>query len=116
MSLNLIKFGFDDIYDIFSMGGEDLKQLPKSSQKIFNEITNKMIFKTSGDFLAKIYSDIKSHKMKDGDKIIFEQGDTLYYIPINIMSFTILEGLASLMHVQDSTTISQKTLTLLNDD
>lgn len=116
MTLNLIKFGFKDVSILFEVSGEDLKELSKSNQKIFNEIFYKQVFKATPDFLLKIYGDLKNGKIKNNDLFIFEHDEYLHYLPITLQTFVMLEGLASVMINQDTISISQRSLTLLNNE
>ena len=116
MSLNLNNIGFKDIFDLFQLCDFELKILSKQNQKIFDEITHKTIFNVSGVFLSKVYDDLKFNKIKSNNIFILEYEDLLYYLPINIESFVMIEGLASLMINTNSVSVSQKLLLNLNNE
>lgn len=113
VSLNLINFRFNDIFDLFEMANEKLIKFGKTNRLIFDNNIEKYLFVKSGDLLKSL---LESLEFNDpNDIIIFESGTDLYYTSINYKVFELIEGLLSKMDIKGNISVSQRALNFLTD-
>lgn len=113
VSLNLINFRFNDIFDLFEMANEKLIKFGKTNRLIFDNNIEKYLFVKSGDLLRSL---LESLEFNDpNDIIIFESGTELYYTSINYNVFELIEGLLSQMDIKGNISVSQRALISLTN-
>lgn len=112
ISLNIDNFDFNDILFLFEEMGNELLIFDKNNSNFekFNNNYDNYVFIKSSSFLGYLLTLMEYYNFNENNLIIFEIDDMLYYVPLDINVFIMLEGLLSIMYTKSNVSISQRVI------
>ena len=118
ISLNIDNFDFNDILFLFEEIDNELLIFDKNNSnfEIFNNKYDNYIFIKSSTFLGYLLTLLENYRNNKNNLLIFEYDDMLYYVPLSVDVFIILEGLLSMMYTKNNVSISQRVILNLENE
>lgn len=118
ISLNIDNFDFNDMMLLFKEISSELLVFDKNNSnfEIFNNKYDNYIFIKSSTFLGYLLTLLENYNFNKNNLLIFEYDDMLYYVPLSVDVFIILEGLLSMMYIKNNVSISQRVILNLENE